>query len=77
MNNKNKTDDLYECYLCSNGESSPSQTVEVSGSESLKSEKFYLASALPDGVLQQVEVITRDQKFWHVKICFILAIFPI
>ncbi|TMS16146.1 Zinc finger protein 335 [Larimichthys crocea] len=40
----------------SNGESSPSQTVEVSGSESLKSDKYYLTSALPDGVLQQVEL---------------------
>ncbi|KAI3357388.1 hypothetical protein L3Q82_015820, partial [Scortum barcoo] len=40
----------------SNGESSPSQTVEVSGSESLKGDKYYLTSALPDGVLQQVEL---------------------
>ncbi|XP_045912253.1 zinc finger protein 335-like isoform X1 [Micropterus dolomieu] len=40
----------------SNGESSPSQAVEVSGSESLKSDKYYLTSALPDGVLQQVEL---------------------
>lgn len=37
-------------------ESSPSQTLEVSGSESIKSEKYFLTSALPDGVLQQVEV---------------------
>lgn len=40
----------------SNGENSPSQAAEVSGSESLKSDKFYLTSALPDGVLQQVEL---------------------
>uniref|UniRef100_UPI003AABC951 uncharacterized protein znf335 n=1 Tax=Centroberyx gerrardi TaxID=166262 RepID=UPI003AABC951 len=40
----------------SNGESSPSQAVEVSGSESLKSDKYYLTSALADGVLQQVEL---------------------
>lgn len=40
----------------SSGESNPSPTVEVSGSESLKSEKYYLTSALPEGVLQQVEL---------------------
>ncbi|XP_034446255.1 zinc finger protein 335-like isoform X3 [Hippoglossus hippoglossus] len=40
----------------SNDESSPSQTLDVSGSESIKSEKFYLTSSLPDGVLQQVEL---------------------
>nr|XP_020503962.1 zinc finger protein 335-like [Labrus bergylta]XP_020512760.1 zinc finger protein 335-like [Labrus bergylta] len=40
----------------SNDESSPSQAAEVSGSESIKSDKFYLSSALPDGVLQQVEL---------------------
>ncbi|KAM7404631.1 hypothetical protein PAMP_011963 [Pampus punctatissimus] len=40
----------------SNDESNPSQAVEVSGSESLKSDKYYLTSALPDGVLQQVEL---------------------
>ncbi|XP_034732502.1 zinc finger protein 335 isoform X1 [Etheostoma cragini] len=40
----------------SNDESSPSQAVEVSGSESLKSDKYYLTSALADGVLQQVEL---------------------
>ncbi|KAM4610184.1 zinc finger protein 335-like [Polymixia lowei] len=37
-------------------EYSPSQAVEVSGSESLKSDKYYLTSALADGVLQQVEL---------------------
>lgn len=40
----------------SNVESSPSQALEVSGSESLKSDKYYLTSALADGVLQQVEL---------------------
>ncbi|XP_035512543.1 zinc finger protein 335-like isoform X2 [Morone saxatilis] len=40
----------------SNGESSPSQAAEVSGSESVKSDKYYITSALPDGVLQQVEL---------------------
>ncbi|KAM9750978.1 zinc finger protein 335-like isoform 1-T1 [Menidia menidia] len=40
----------------SNSENSPSQALEVSGSESVKSEKFYLTSALADGVLQQVEL---------------------
>lgn len=49
--------------LCSNDESSPSQGIDVSGSESLKSDKYYLTSALPDGVLQQVEVTLRDQLF--------------
>ena len=44
------------CCFCSNGESSPSQPLEVSGSENVKSDKYYLTSALPDGVLQQVEV---------------------
>ncbi|XP_038139014.1 zinc finger protein 335-like [Cyprinodon tularosa] len=33
-----------------------SQGLEVSASESLKSEKYYLTSALADGVLQQVEL---------------------
>lgn len=42
--------------FCSNGENSPSQALEVSGSDSLKTDKYYLSSALPDGVLQQVEV---------------------
>lgn len=41
---------------CSNGESSPPQALEVSESESLKGGKYYLSSALADGVLQQVEV---------------------
>uniref|UniRef100_A0A3P8TSP6 Zinc finger protein 335 n=1 Tax=Amphiprion percula TaxID=161767 RepID=A0A3P8TSP6_AMPPE len=40
----------------SNGESSPCQALEVSGSESQKGDKYYLASALGDGVLQQVEL---------------------
>ncbi|KAM6929276.1 zinc finger protein 335-like isoform 2-T2 [Lycodopsis pacificus] len=40
----------------SNDESSPSQALDDSGAESLKSEKYYLTSALPDGVLQQVEL---------------------
>uniref|UniRef100_A0A3Q3K3X5 C2H2-type domain-containing protein n=1 Tax=Monopterus albus TaxID=43700 RepID=A0A3Q3K3X5_MONAL len=40
----------------SNGESSHSQVLDASGSESLKSDKYYLTSALPDGVLQQVEL---------------------
>nr|XP_040049537.1 zinc finger protein 335-like isoform X1 [Gasterosteus aculeatus aculeatus]XP_040049538.1 zinc finger protein 335-like isoform X1 [Gasterosteus aculeatus aculeatus] len=40
----------------SNNDGSPSQAVEVCGSEGLKGEKYYLASALPDGVLQQVEL---------------------
>ncbi|XP_068996461.1 zinc finger protein 335-like isoform X2 [Embiotoca jacksoni] len=40
----------------SNVESSPSQALEVSASESLKSDKYYLTSALADGVLQQVEL---------------------
>lgn len=57
------------CCLCSNDEGSPSQSVEVSGSESLKSDKFYLTSALPDGVLQQVEVNVGNQLCWHMKIC--------
>ncbi|XP_017273046.1 zinc finger protein 335 isoform X2 [Kryptolebias marmoratus] len=39
-----------------NGDSSPPQTLEVSGSESLKGDKYYLTSALSDGVLQQVEL---------------------
>ncbi|XP_033943038.1 zinc finger protein 335 isoform X3 [Pseudochaenichthys georgianus] len=39
----------------SNEEGSPCQA-EVSGSESMKGEKYYLTSALPDGVLQQVEL---------------------
>lgn len=43
-------------YYYSNGEIGASPTVEVSESENMKSEKFYLASALSDGVLQQVEV---------------------
>lgn len=43
-------------YYCSNGEIRDSPTVEVSESENMKSEKFYLASTLSDGVLQQVEV---------------------
>lgn len=43
-------------FLCSIDESSPSQALEVSGSDSLKSDKYYVTSALPDGVLQQVEV---------------------
>ncbi len=69
------SDDVYDvstvynvinCCLCSNGESSPSQAVEVSGSESLKSDKYYLTSALPDGVLQQVEVTASDQFFLSV-----------
>lgn len=47
--------------LRSNNDGSPSQAVEVCGSEGLKGEKYYLASALPDGVLQQVEVTARDQ----------------
>ncbi|XP_075882540.1 zinc finger protein 335-like isoform X3 [Nelusetta ayraudi] len=43
------------------GESSPAaQTLEVSAAESLKSEKFYLTSALSDGVLQQVELSTES-----------------
>lgn len=56
------------CCLCSNDESSPSQALDDSGAESLKSEKYYLTSALPDGVLQQVEVTASDQLFWHVKV---------
>uniref|UniRef100_A0A1A8BZR7 Zinc finger protein 335 n=2 Tax=Nothobranchius TaxID=28779 RepID=A0A1A8BZR7_NOTKA len=40
----------------SNGDSSPPQALDVSGSESLKSDKYYLTSALADGVLQQVEL---------------------
>ncbi|KAM6925491.1 zinc finger protein 335 [Xenentodon cancila] len=40
----------------SNGESSSSQALEVSGSDSLKNDKYYLTSALADGVLQQVEL---------------------
>ncbi|KAM4562444.1 zinc finger protein 335-like isoform 1-T1 [Odontesthes bonariensis] len=40
----------------SNSENSPSQALELSGSESLKSDKFYVTSALTDGVLQQVEL---------------------
>ncbi|XP_029974049.1 zinc finger protein 335 isoform X2 [Salarias fasciatus] len=45
-----------EIHSPGNGDSSPSQALEVSGSESLKSDKYYLASALADGVLQQVEL---------------------
>ncbi|XP_028309002.1 zinc finger protein 335 isoform X2 [Gouania willdenowi] len=40
----------------SNDASSPSQTLEVSASESLKNEKYYLTSTLADGLLQQVEL---------------------
>ncbi|KAG7283873.1 hypothetical protein CRUP_034060 [Coryphaenoides rupestris] len=40
----------------SNEEGSPSPVVDVSESESLKSEKYYLTSSLADGVLQQVEL---------------------
>ncbi|XP_041859714.1 zinc finger protein 335 isoform X1 [Melanotaenia boesemani] len=40
----------------SNDESSSSQALEVSGSDSMKSDKYYLTSALADGVLQQVEL---------------------
>jgi len=40
----------------SNEEGSDSPVVDVSESESLKSEKYYLTSSLADGVLQQVEV---------------------
>ncbi|XP_056897704.1 zinc finger protein 335-like isoform X2 [Takifugu flavidus] len=40
----------------SNGEIRGSPTVEVSESENMKSERFYLASTLSDGVLQQVEL---------------------
>lgn len=50
----------YDLCLCSNVESSPSQAAEVSGSEGLKSDKFYISSALPDGVLQQVEVTVKE-----------------
>lgn len=57
------------CCLCSNDESSPSQAMEVSVSEGLKSDKFYVTSALPDGVLQQVEVNAGNQLSWHMKIC--------
>ncbi|XP_076015457.1 zinc finger protein 335-like isoform X2 [Genypterus blacodes] len=39
-----------------NGEVSPSQADEVCESDSPKSDKYYLTSALPDGVLQQVEL---------------------
>lgn len=45
-----------EIHSPGNGASSPSQALEVSGSESLKSDKYYLTSALADGVLQQVEL---------------------
>ncbi|KAM9342684.1 zinc finger protein 335-like isoform 2-T3 [Pholidichthys leucotaenia] len=40
----------------SNGDGSPAQAVEASGSEGLKSDKYYLTSTLADGVLQQVEL---------------------
>lgn len=50
-------------FLCSNEENSPSQALEVSGSDSLKSDKYYLSSALADGVLQQVEV-TVNSNFY-------------
>ncbi|CAL8368404.1 unnamed protein product [Lota lota] len=40
----------------SNDEGSPSAVIDVSESESLKSEKYYLTSTLADGVLQQVEL---------------------
>ena len=52
-----------KCYVFSNEEGSPCQA-EVSGSESMKGEKYYLTSALPDGVLQQVEVNATDQLFF-------------
>ncbi|XP_029011576.1 zinc finger protein 335 isoform X2 [Betta splendens] len=42
----------------SNEESSP-QALEVSGSDSLKGDQYYITSALPDGVLQQVELSTE------------------
>lgn len=35
-----------------------SQGLDVSASENLKNDKYYLTSALADGVLQQVEVMT-------------------
>ncbi|XP_056129878.1 zinc finger protein 335-like isoform X2 [Lampris incognitus] len=44
----------------SNGENSPSETVEVSESESMKSDKYYLTSTLADGVLQQVELSSES-----------------
>ncbi|XP_059906579.1 zinc finger protein 335 isoform X3 [Gadus macrocephalus] len=40
----------------SNDEGSPSAGIDVSESESMKSEKYYLTSTLADGVLQQVEL---------------------
>lgn len=46
---------IIHCFF-SNAERSGSPTGEVSESENLKSEKFYLTSTLSDGVLQQVEV---------------------
>uniref|UniRef100_A0A3Q2FUR6 Zinc finger protein 335 n=1 Tax=Cyprinodon variegatus TaxID=28743 RepID=A0A3Q2FUR6_CYPVA len=45
-----------------------SQGLEVSASESLKSEKYYLTSALADGVLQQVEVIIFTRVVFMVLI---------
>ncbi|XP_056279835.1 zinc finger protein 335 isoform X3 [Pseudoliparis swirei] len=53
-------EEIHSPGYSSNDEGSPSQAVEVSGSESLKSEKYYLTSALPDGVLQQVELSSED-----------------
>lgn len=55
---------LLNCFLFSNVESSPSQALEVSGSESLKSDKYYLTSALADGVLQQVEVTSNCSLYY-------------
>lgn len=58
---------IIHCFF-SNAERSGSPTVEVSESENLKSEKFYLTSTLSDGVLQQVEV-TKEAilKFFVLK----------
>ncbi|TNN82896.1 Zinc finger protein 335 [Liparis tanakae] len=53
-------EEIHSPGYSSNDEDSPSQAVDVSGSESLKSEKYYLTSALPDGVLQQVELSSED-----------------
>lgn len=61
---------LLNCFLFSNVESSPSQALEVSGSESLKSDKYYLTSALADGVLQQVEV-TSNCSLYHKQIYYL------
>lgn len=55
-------------WVSSNDESSPAQTLEVSATESLKSDKFYLTSALSDGVLQQVEV-TVTHQFSYKNVC--------